>query len=80
MEQIRRVETQKITVPKPFEFEQREQQRGKTLRQQKLEEMILAKQEEEQRALNHRFRANKVPITTKIPLLDNLQQKEEERR
>ena len=58
----------KYTVPDPFEFDNREKVRAKSIRERKVEEMIREKQLEEERILNHRFRANSVPGIVKTPL------------
>jgi len=58
----------KYTVPEPFEFDTREKVRAKSIRERKVEEIIREKQEEEERLLNHRFRANSVPNIVKTPL------------
>ncbi len=58
----------KYTVPDPFEFDTREKVKGKSIRERKVEEMVREKQEEEERLLNHQFRANSVPAIVKTPL------------
>ena len=42
--------------------------------------MVNSVKKEEEDALNYKFKANKIPITTKIPLFENLTSKEEEKR
>eukprot|EP00826_Nyctotherus_ovalis_P037359 TRINITY_DN3400_c0_g1_i6.p1 TRINITY_DN3400_c0_g1~~TRINITY_DN3400_c0_g1_i6.p1 ORF type:complete len:367 (+),score=129.23 TRINITY_DN3400_c0_g1_i6:1611-2711(+) len=69
-----------VTVPKPFKFSEREQSKGKAIRQKKLEEMIGEKQLEEENYLHHQFRANPIPLSTRLPLYDKLKKKDEARR
>lgn len=70
----------KYTVPDPFEFDTREKVRAKSIRERKVEEMVQEKIDEEERILNHRFRANSVPGIVKTPLFEKIIHNQEERR
>lgn len=58
----------RFTTPNPFKFDEREKSRKKTIRERRLEEMILEIQAKELRNRNHIFRAKAIPITTLMPL------------
>ena len=68
-----------ITIPKPFKFSEREESKGKTIRQKKLDEMIEEKMVEEENMLHHQFIANKIPTSTTEPRYEMLKMKREER-
>jgi len=70
----------KYTVPDPFEFDTREKVRAKSIRERKVEEMVQEKRDEEERILNHRFRANSVPGIVKTPLFEKIIHDQEQRR
>ncbi len=42
--------------------------------------MLQEKFNEEDQALKTRFKANKVPITSKVPMFDNIMKNQQERR
>jgi len=70
----------KFTIPKPFEFDSRDRIKPKTIRERKLEEMILEKHSEELKTMNFRFRAKSVPKSTTEPLFEKIMQAQEDRR
>ncbi len=69
-----------ITVPKPFRFTEREANKRKTIRQQWLEGVLEEKRLEEDNMLNHQFRANKIPVSTKEPRYEKIKALSEFRR
>ena len=77
---LRSLKEKALTVPKPFEFYNREEVKGKSIRQMKLEEMVGEKILEEENMMNHQFRANPIPKTTTMPMYEKLKRKNEARR
>jgi len=78
---VRDLREASVTIPKPFKFTERDAStKRKTIRQRKLEEMIEEKQIEEENMLNHQFRANKIPASTKMPRYEMIKEKNEQRR
>ena len=72
-----------MTVPQPYEFDEREKdkkQRGKTIREQKLEQMLREKEEEIIEVKSYVFKANDIPRTTREPLYEKIIKSNEERR
>ena len=72
-----------MTVPQPYEFDEREKDkkhRGKTIREQKLEQMLREKEEEIIEVKSYVFRANDIPRTTREPLYEKITKSNEERR
>lgn len=61
-----------ITVPQPYEFDSREKNKEKTIREQKLEQMLKEKELKETAHKSQVFRANDIPRTTKEPLYEKL--------
>eukprot|EP00003_Mantamonas_plastica_P021899 TRINITY_DN361_c0_g3_i10.p1 TRINITY_DN361_c0_g3~~TRINITY_DN361_c0_g3_i10.p1 ORF type:complete len:796 (-),score=343.77 TRINITY_DN361_c0_g3_i10:52-2439(-) len=70
----------KITIPKPFSFEERENNRKKSLQQIKFEEDIRRKKEEEEALLNYKFRAEPVPESSIVPKYYQMMDEMENRR
>ena len=58
----------KITEPTPFAFDLRDKNKEKTIRERKLEEMLLKKEQDELDVINVQFRANRVPGHVHVPL------------
>eukprot|EP01022_Parablepharisma_sp_SALTPOND_P023309 TRINITY_DN48_c0_g1_i3.p3 TRINITY_DN48_c0_g1~~TRINITY_DN48_c0_g1_i3.p3 ORF type:complete len:428 (-),score=82.28 TRINITY_DN48_c0_g1_i3:8269-9552(-) len=77
---VRDLNEASITIPKPFRFAEREETKRKSIRQQWLEEMIEEKEIEEENMLNHQFRANPIPASTKLPMYEMIKEKNETRR
>jgi len=67
-----------VTVPVPFEF--LNQEKGFSIRQRKVEQMVYEKMKEEERAINHEYRAREVPKNVKEKKYEKLMQAMEERR
>jgi hypothetical protein len=61
-----------ITVPKPFSFLYREDTKPKSIRQQKLEEMVEDKRKEEEFHLNYRPPVKEVPTEVLVPKLQTV--------
>lgn len=68
-----------ITVPVAFEFLNRQRER-KTIREQKLEEMLKESRDREEHEKSVRFTANAIPRTTKEPLYQRILESNEQRR
>lgn len=58
----------KITEPEPFHFDSRDKNRPKTIRERKVEEMLLEKEQKELEVINVYFTANEVPAHVTKPL------------
>ena len=56
-----------ITVPKPFRFDMRDQTKPKTIRERKVEEMVMEKQVEEKNMIQHQFRHKPIPAAVLVP-------------
>lgn len=56
-----------VTVPTPFNFDMREKNKKKTIREQKVEEMVAEKRNEEHDAYNFKFRPKPIPPEVLIP-------------
>ncbi|CAG9320755.1 unnamed protein product [Blepharisma stoltei] len=69
-----------FTVPEPFEFDTREKIKPKSIRQQKLDEMVLEKKLEEEFHLKYRPKANPIPAEVLIPKYQTLLAAQEARR
>lgn len=69
-----------VTVPMPFDFAEREKELKMTIREKKTQNMINSIKKEEEDALNFKFKANPVPLETKIPLYDGIIAKQQEKR
>ena len=67
-----------LTVPQPYEFLKKE--KTKTIREQKLEEMLAGKKDEEEDFRGYTFRANEIPRTTTEKLYEKICRKNEMRR
>ncbi|XP_021412954.2 protein FAM161A [Oncorhynchus mykiss] len=74
----------KVTVPKPFHMTLRENQKHqkgvKTRSEIELENTALRKQLEELTECQHKFRASSVPAHVRLPLYEELQERDEARR
>ena len=68
-----------ITVPKPFRFFNRDRRPKKTIRQQKLEQMLADKKAEEDKLIQHRFKANPIPQSTTMPRYEKMKAAKEAR-
>lgn len=56
-----------VTVPKPFNFDIRENMKPKSIREKKLEEMIAEKNIKEENIIKHQFRCKPIPPEVLIP-------------
>jgi hypothetical protein len=65
-----------VTVPAPFEFDKNPPNKGKTLRQEWLEDEESRRQKAEERMLKSQFKANEIPKSTTQPRFKKLQQKD----
>lgn len=72
--------TIKFTVPQPFAFDSRERNKGKSIRQMKLEQYVNEIQQEEENHLNYRPTPNPVPAEVIIPKYNTLIAAQEARR
>eukprot|EP00826_Nyctotherus_ovalis_P041683 TRINITY_DN4239_c0_g1_i1.p1 TRINITY_DN4239_c0_g1~~TRINITY_DN4239_c0_g1_i1.p1 ORF type:complete len:487 (+),score=183.92 TRINITY_DN4239_c0_g1_i1:1132-2592(+) len=71
----------KVTVPQPFKFNKREAVRKtkKTIRQQWLEDNLEGKKHEEDEFVHHTFKANPIPLTTTMPLFNQMMEEQQKR-
>ena len=69
-----------MTVPRPFNFDMREKTKKKTIREQKVEEMVAEKRNEEHAAYNFQFRPKPIPPEVLIPRYKTIQESNEMRR
>jgi len=71
----------KITVPQPFKFDKREAVRKtkNTIRQQWLKNHLEEKKQEEDELVNTRFKANPIPLTTTMPLFEQMMEERQRR-
>lgn len=69
-----------MTVPVPFKFDTREAVKPKTIRERKVEAMVMEKQMEEQSMLTNQFRCKPIPAAVLVPRYQQIQDKNEERR
>ncbi|EAR94644.1 hypothetical protein TTHERM_00052590 (macronuclear) [Tetrahymena thermophila SB210] len=69
-----------ITVPKPFSFEKRETSKQKSIYQQKKEQYLNEVLNRDEEEMKKRFKANPIPTTTKIPMFNNIIEKNKEKR
>lgn len=70
----------RVTVPKPFAFDTRENTKPKGIRERKLEQMIAEKELKEKRILKHQFRAKDPPPEVTAPRYNSIVEKNEQRR
>lgn len=56
-----------VTVPRPFNFDLRDKNKTKTIRERKVEEMVNEKRQEEEKAVKTQFRSNPIPPEVLIP-------------
>lgn len=68
-----------LTIPKPYDF-LKEVKKGKSIRQQKLEEMLKEKEKEIIEVKSYKFKANDIPRTTSEPLFERIMTSKEQRR
>jgi hypothetical protein len=68
-----------ITVPQPFEFLNRQKEK-KTIREQKLEEMLKEAKQKEIDEKTYKFQAKEIPRTTTEPLYQKLLSNQDNRR
>lgn len=66
-----------LTIPKPFKMTQREEE-NKMLREMEVARRILSPKEEKSIS-NKQFKANDVPLTSKIPLYNHIVEEQEHR-
>jgi len=76
----RMIKDPKYTIPEPFNLQRNDNNRSKSIRARKVEEMILEKESEEAEILNFRFRAKSVPAIVAMPMFDQIIQEQEQRR
>jgi hypothetical protein len=69
-----------ITIPKPFAFDQRELGKKKTIRQQKVAEMVQEKELELLSHIHYKYRAKAVPAEVAIPRYEGIKASQEARR
>lgn len=69
-----------ITVPKPFDFDTRDKFKTKTIREQKIDEMVREKEMEELGKVNHQFRSKPIPVEVLVPKYNTMMKAEQERR
>lgn len=70
----------KITVPQPFKFLNRDLAKPKSIRQRKVEEMVLEKEMELQNHLNYRYKPKPIPSEVVIPRYETIMATQEARR
>lgn len=68
-----------VTVPEPYEF-QKAGPKPKTIRERKVEQMLIDKRQKEDLYINHQFKANRIPRTTTDNLYEKICQDNETRR
>lgn len=69
-----------ITVPQPYEFQNQLGVKQKSIREQKVEQMIQDKADKEDLYKKFVFKANKIPRTTTEPLYQKKVEESEQRR
>ena len=69
-----------VTVPQPFEFDKNPPNKGKTLRQEWLEEEEAQRKKAEERLLKSQFKANEIPKSTTQARYKKLLEKDAKRR
>ena len=69
-----------VTVPTPFKFDTREAVKPKSIRERKVEEMVMEKQMEEKSMLTTQFRCKPIPAAVLVPRYQQILDKNEERR
>jgi len=67
-----------VTVPQPFQFDIRDKVRPKTIREQKIDEMVEQKRVEEQ--VGHTFRCKPIPAHVLKPRYEQIMTANEKRR
>ena len=67
-------------MPKPFAFDIRDSVKPKTIRERKVEQMVMEKQMGEDGMLKHQFRSKPVPAAVLVPRYQSILDKNEERR
>jgi hypothetical protein len=69
-----------VTVPRPFDFDKKNNATHKSIRQRKIDEMIAEKKMEEEAAVKHQFRHKPIPPEVLIPRYQTIQESEMARR
>lgn len=69
-----------ITVPKPFAFDLRDKVRPKSIRERKVEQMVMEKKMEEQALKKHAYRAKPIPPEVIQPRFQAITEANENRR
>jgi len=69
-----------VTVPKPFAFDIREKVRPKTIRQNKIDNMIEEKRWEDEQHLHYHFKPKPIPSIVLEPRFEKINTANEERR
>ena len=70
-----------VTVPEPFAFETRDQQKSAAnIREKKVNEMVMEKKIEEENMIKHQFRHKPIPAAVLIPRYQQIMDANEERR
>lgn len=69
-----------VTVPTPFSFDTRDAKRTPTIRERRVEEMVLEKDHEEAALLRHQFRSKPIPPEVLIPKYQSIQEADLSRR
>jgi hypothetical protein len=69
-----------VTVPLPFKFDTREAVKPKTIRERKVEAMVMEKEMEEKSMMTNQFRCKPIPAAVLVPRYQQIQDKNEERR
>jgi len=66
-----------VTVPKPFNFDVRENTRAKSIRERKLDEMVKEKEFKEEMNMKKKFKAKGPPPQVVAPRYDSILEKNE---
>lgn len=69
-----------VTVPLPFKFDTREAVKPKSIRERKVEAMVLEKDQQEQSMINNQFRCKPIPAAVLVPRYQQIMDKNEQRR
>ena len=67
-------------MPKPFAFDIRDSVKPKTIRERKVEQMIMEKKMDEEGMVKHQFRSKPIPAAVLVPRYQSILDKNEERR
>lgn len=69
-----------VTVPTPFKFDTREAVKPKSIREKKVEAMVLEKDMQEQSMINNQFRCKPIPAAVLVPRYQQITDNNEQRR